>query len=68
MEISLDLQLVFINIMNNFIILGGYDVILIKLNGSDGLLIFGSRLGSSSNDYPLHIVILSTNLFIGGYT
>ena len=68
MEIFLDLQLVFINNMDNFIILGGIDVILIKLNGSDGSLIFGTRLGSSLSDYPEGLIILSNNLFIGGST
>ena len=48
--------------------LGGNDIILIKLNGLDGSLIFGTRIGSSFDDFPENLILLSNNLFIGGYT
>ena len=48
--------------------LGGYDIILIKLSGVDGSLIFGSRLGTNFNEEAKSIKYSNGMIFIGGIT
>jgi len=48
--------------------IGGHDIILMKLSGLNGSLIFGTRLGTGSNDIPSFLQIHFGFLFITGFT
>jgi len=55
--------------LSYFAKLGSNDIVLIKLNGIDGSLIFGNNYGTGSHEISNSLVVDDLDhVFLGGYT
>ena len=55
--------------MSYFVLLGSNDIVLIKLNGIDGSLIFGNNYGTGLHEISYSLIVDDLDhVFLGGYT